>query len=240
MDGFSARAGKTKQGLQEVKMLLLGAGDSGKTTILKQLKLNFEGGYNDRERKLHRNDIFSITVASMRSVLLAMPQLNVPIQPGNESRKELILGLNPNLTINQDYLPREISEALRGLWYDPGFLTAGRAEEQVGRGALIDERGTPELGGVTKGFFHALERMSTPGYLPTDQDILRSRVKTTGIVENVFKVGETHYRVFDVGGQRSERKKWINCFDGVNALVFMVSLSDDHGLGARDSVDGEP
>lgn len=56
----------------------------------------------------------------MRSVLLAMPQLNVPIQPGNESRKEMILGLNPNLTITQDYLPREISEALRGLWYDPG------------------------------------------------------------------------------------------------------------------------
>lgn len=68
--------------------------------------------------------------------------------------------------------------------------------------------------------------MSSPGYLPTDQDILRSRVKTTGIVENTFKVGETTYRVFDVGGQRSERKKWINCFDGVNALVFMVSLSE--------------
>lgn len=93
---------------------------SHKTTILKQLKLNFEGGYNDRERKLHRNDIFSITVASMRSVLQAMPQVNVPIQPGNESRKELILSLNPNITFAQDYLPREISEALRGLWYDPG------------------------------------------------------------------------------------------------------------------------
>lgn len=68
--------------------------------------------------------------------------------------------------------------------------------------------------------------MSTPGYLPTDQDILRSRVKTTGIVESVFRVGEVTYRVFDVGGQRSERKKWIHCFDNVSALVFMVSLSE--------------
>lgn len=30
--------------------------------------------------------------------------------------------------------------------------------------------------------------MSAPGYLPTDQDILRSRVKTTGITETMFRV----------------------------------------------------
>ena len=31
--------------------------------------------------------------------------------------------------------------------------------------------------------------------------------------------------MFDVGGQRSERKKWIHCFEGVTAIVFCVSLS---------------
>ena len=35
----------------------------------------------------------------------------------------------------------------------------------------------------------------------------------------------THYRMVDVGGQRSERKKWIHCFEGVTAIVFCVSLS---------------
>lgn len=28
-----------------------------------------------------------------------------------------------------------------------------------------------------------------------------------------------------MGGQRSERKKWIHCFEGVTAIVFCVSLS---------------
>lgn len=56
----------------------------------------------------------------MRSVLLAMPALGVPIQPGNESRKEIILSLDPNAVYTQDFLPRDISESLRGLWYDPG------------------------------------------------------------------------------------------------------------------------
>ena len=29
----------------------------------------------------------------------------------------------------------------------------------------------------------------------------------------------------DVGGQRSERKKWIHCFEGVTAILFCVALS---------------
>jgi guanine nucleotide-binding protein G(i) subunit alpha len=79
--------------------------------------------------------------------------------------------------------------------------------------------------------------MSMPGYVPTDQDILRSRVKTTGITETMFKVGELTYRLFDVGGQRSERKKWIHCFENVTALVFLVALSEyDQMLYEDESV----
>jgi guanine nucleotide-binding protein G(i) subunit alpha len=73
--------------------------------------------------------------------------------------------------------------------------------------------------------------------MPTDQDILRSRVKTTGITETTFKVGELTYKLFDVGGQRSERKKWIHCFENVTAHVFLVSLSEyDQMLDEDESV----
>lgn len=86
-------------------------------------------------------------------------------------------------------------------------------------------------------YFNAIDRMADPAYLPTDQDILRSRVKTTGITETMFKVGELTYRLFDVGGQRSERKKWIHCFENVTALVFLVSLSEyDQMLYEDESV----
>lgn len=37
--------------------------------------------------------------------------------------------------------------------------------------------------------------------------IIRSRVRTTGITETRFMIGKIEYRIFDVGGQRSERKK---------------------------------
>lgn len=32
--------------------------------------------------------------------------------------------------------------------------------------------------------------------------------------------------MYDVGGQRSERKKWIHCFESVQAIVFLVAISE--------------
>lgn len=41
----------------------------------------------------------------------------------------------------------------------------------------------------------------------------------------MFDLGQLTYRMFDVGGQRSERKKWIHCFENVNCLLFLVAIS---------------
>jgi hypothetical protein len=40
--------------------------------------------------------------------------------------------------------------------------------------------------------------------------------------------------MFDVGGQRSERKKWIHCFEGVTAIIFCVALSEYDMVLAED------
>lgn len=73
--------------------------------------------------------------------------------------------------------------------------------------------------------------------MPSDQDVLRSRVKSTGITETTFIIDSLTYRMFDVGGQRSERKKWIHCFENVTALVFLVAISEyDQVLFEDESV----
>lgn len=67
--------------------------------------------------------------------------------------------------------------------------------------------------------------------MPTDQDILHTRLKTTGITETTFDVEKYLYRMFDVGGQRSERKKWIHVFDNVQVVLFLAAISGyDHAL----------
>ncbi|KAK6011859.1 g-protein alpha subunit, partial [Ostertagia ostertagi] len=65
-------------------------------------------------------------------------------------------------------------------------------------------------------------------------DVLRTRVKTTGIVETHFTYKDLHFKMFDVGGQRSERKKWIHCFEGVTAIIFCVAMSEYDMVLAED------
>ena len=65
-----------------------------------------------------------------------------------------------------------------------------------------------------RSFFDEMPRIGSAGYVPSDQDILRTRVRSMGIVEERFKLEGYVLRVFDVGGQRSERKKWCVRFSG--------------------------
>ncbi len=75
-------------------------------------------------------------------------------------------------------------------------------------------------------FLDDLDRLGKKDYMPTEQDILRTRVKTTGIVEVHFSFKNLNFKLFDVGGQRSERKKWIHCFEDVTAIIFCVAMSE--------------
>jgi guanine nucleotide-binding protein G(i) subunit alpha len=72
-------------------------------------------------------------------------------------------------------------------------------------------------------------------YIPTEEDILLARVKSTGITESYFVTNNLNIRMFDVGGQRSERKKWINCFENVTCVIFVVALSEYDQVLLEDS-----
>eukprot|EP00475_Leptophrys_vorax_P038611 TRINITY_DN6842_c0_g1_i2.p1 TRINITY_DN6842_c0_g1~~TRINITY_DN6842_c0_g1_i2.p1 ORF type:complete len:271 (-),score=61.08 TRINITY_DN6842_c0_g1_i2:72-884(-) len=74
-------------------------------------------------------------------------------------------------------------------------------------------------------FFEKLETIFSKDYLPSDQDILRARLKTASILESVFSIGKFDFKFIDVGGQRNERRKWMHCFDGVTSILFIAAIS---------------
>ena len=127
------------------------------------------------------------------AILEAMAQLDISLAPQNNAHSAIVMSLP--LQIEADVLPRDVTDAICGLWQDPGVRDAvcRSREFQLNDSAIY--------------YFNLMDRMASAGYLPTDQDILRSCVKTTGITETTFKVGDLTYKLFDVGGQRSERKK---------------------------------
>ncbi|CAE7843470.1 unnamed protein product [Symbiodinium microadriaticum] len=65
-----------------------------------------------------------------------------------------------------------------------------------------------------------------PDYLPDKDDILYSRVRTSGIVTESYNIDGSTFEMYDVGGQRNERKKWIHCFEDVTAIIFVAALSE--------------
>ena len=71
-----------------------------------------------------------------------------------------------------------------------------------------------------------LTRIASTKYIPTEHDILISRVRTTQVTVEKYTIEGIEFEVYDVGGQRSERRKWVNCFDNVDAVIFVAALSE--------------
>ncbi|KAJ8123466.1 hypothetical protein ONZ43_g600 [Nemania bipapillata] len=197
----------------EIKMLLLGAGESGKSTILKQMKLIHEGGYSRDERESFKEIIFSNTVQSMRVILEAMETLELPLEDQRMEYHVQTIFMQP-AQIEGDVLPPEVGNAIEALWKDRGVQECFKRSREY------------QLNDSARYYFDNIVRIATPDYMPNDQDVLRSRVKTTGITETTFIIGDLTYRMFDVGGQRSERKKWIHCFENVTTILFLVAISE--------------
>ncbi|KAI8067942.1 guanine nucleotide-binding protein subunit alpha [Gongronella butleri] len=205
---------------REVKLLLLGAGESGKSTILKQMKLIHDGGYTPDERESFKEVIFSNTIQSMKVTLDAMERLGITFDvPENDLNARLI----QTCPMQVEELPYDAVQAIGCLWDDAAVKScvARSNEFQLNDSAIY--------------YFDAIQRIGHPQYIPSDQDVLRSRVKTTGITETLFEIDKRTYRMFDVGGQRSERKKWIHCFENVTAIVFLVAVSEYDQTLAEDS-----
>jgi len=197
---------------KEVKLLLLGAGESGKSTILKQMKLIHATGFNKSERDDYRVIIFSNLLNSLKMLLEAMDSYEISFENPRNQKYAPLIQMDREIG-RAEYFPQEYRVPFQSLWEDAGV------QEAVKRGnefALHDNLSY---------FFNELDRLFSNTYSPSDQDILRSRLKTTGITESVFDLGALTYRMFDVGGQRSERKKWIHCFENVTALLFLVAIS---------------
>lgn len=77
-----------------------------------------------------------------------------------------------------------------------------------------------------KEYLQDIARIASPQFRPTQQDMLLARVKTTQVIMEKYHIDGIDFEMFDVGGQRSERRKWIDYFDNVDAVIFVAALSE--------------
>jgi len=193
-----------------IKLLLLGAGESGKSTIFKQMKILYGKPWDSDELKnfvpvvhnnLLQNLIILIDYAKSKNIVF----------DDEETRKLFMEKYNEDSPIDSN-----LADIVRKIWNDSVVqkLWADRSSFQ----AL-----------ECLSYYCAeenLSRLSKPGYIPTKMDVLQARVRTSGIVEEKYVMDGVQFNMFDVGGQRNERKKWIHCFDGVTAVIFVAAISE--------------
>jgi len=202
-----------------IKLLLLGAGESGKSTLFKQLMTIYGKGFSDEERKQYTNIILQNCIASMKTLVFQSEHLSPPfpeckMSPSSQELKRQLDELKESDDLNVKQLTEPVARVIAQLWQDPGIK------------ATVEHRSKFQLPDSAPYFFDRVMVLARPDYVPDQQDILRCRARTTGIVENAFTIGGNQFKMFDVGGQRNERKKWIHCFENVTAVLFVVAASE--------------
>ncbi|KAI8817772.1 guanine nucleotide binding protein, alpha activating activity polypeptide O [Fimicolochytrium jonesii] len=192
----------------DVKLLLLGAGESGKSTVLKQFKLIHGVPFADDDRKVYKSTIHGNVVESLATLLEGMRRLELKYQSekGKEAARRIREG-------GVGLLTPEFVQAVHVFWNDAGVQRCYARSNEL---QLID---------CCQYYLSDLPRLASPTYTPTDQDILRARVTTTSITEHRLLINGLTFRLFDLGGQRSERKKWAPYFDDVHAIIFLAAIS---------------
>uniref|UniRef100_I3JU67 GNAS complex locus n=2 Tax=Oreochromis niloticus TaxID=8128 RepID=I3JU67_ORENI len=216
------------------RLLLLGAGESGKSTIVKQMRILHVDGFNAemfylsqfscwsfREKQQKVQDIRKNVKDAIVTIVSAMTILAPPIplgNPGNQFRADYIKSIGP---LSDFEYTEEFFEHAQKLWEDDGVKACF---ERANEYQLID---------CAQYFLDRLDSVRRPDYSPTDQDLLRCRVLTSGIFETRFQVDKVNFHMFDVGGQRDERRKWIQCFNDVTAIIF-VAASSSYNMVIRE------
>lgn len=303
----------------EIKLLLLGAGESGKSTVLKQLKLLHKGGFTHQERLQYTQVIWADAIQSMKILLIQARKLGIPLNcddPMNNRElfecKRILLkakaldcidaGVAGGSEFLSDYVlkysesyenkrrvqstgqakafdqderrtivegtnttemttgggiasdgPLDLQEISKNLDEETGsdqmFIKGQQLQQQQQQkqhfsnqeiAYAIKQLWTKDKGirqcyarsnefqleGSASYYFDNLDNFARTDYVCSDEDILKGRIKTTGITESDFKIGSSKFKVLDAGGQRSERKKWIHCFEGITAVLFVLAMSE--------------
>lgn len=173
-------------------------------------------GYSAAELKAFVDIIQLNIIQSMQALIQACETLEIDMLPEN---KELAKQLEEDDLI----LTKELAEVVEKLWKDPGIQTAYSRSREF---QLMDSAAY---------FLNDVHRFVE--FTPKQEDVLRARAKTSGISEIEFQIDSIHFKMLDVGGQRSERKKWIHCFQDVTAVIFVASMSEyDQTLFEDDGV----
>eukprot|EP01130_Rhizamoeba_saxonica_P007530 TRINITY_DN3045_c0_g1_i1.p1 TRINITY_DN3045_c0_g1~~TRINITY_DN3045_c0_g1_i1.p1 ORF type:complete len:384 (-),score=74.52 TRINITY_DN3045_c0_g1_i1:69-1220(-) len=206
-----------------IKILLLGTGDSGKSTFAKQMQLCYD--FDKFQNRVHKNKLI-LRKNALDTIKEILDQCELQglvfSSKEQERRKQLVIrvlypegDLSGENELNKEILSPKLAKAIKYLW-----------DDYVVREMFRDCRDYLQISSSAEYYLDNVRRFAKSDFVPEVQDILRAKHRTTGIHEVEWEYQTSKFILVDVGGQRSERKKWINCFDNVSAVIFVSALNE--------------
>jgi len=199
----------------EVRLLLLGAGESGKSTFVKQMRIINGVPFTQQELDEYRSLIQVSIIRGLQILLKAKKKMGVTFANAQlEPQADMALAFTSYHSINSSNMAN-LAVLCQLLWNDPALkeVYKRRAEFQV-----MDSIGY---------FLDNLERIAHRDWVPSNQDILYARRTTREISEFKIRMQEVDFVFLDVGGQRTQREKWFDLFSQeITATLFMASASE--------------
>ncbi|CAJ0946992.1 unnamed protein product, partial [Mesorhabditis belari] len=203
---------------QQVRILLLGSGESGKSTFIKQMVIiHGAGEFTADEVRSYRQQIYQNVISAMRVLVDARHKLGYEFENKSLEKRLPVL-----MTITISDLLKGIDQSTFGevaplisdLWMDASIKQT------------FDQRNLFQITDSCSYFFNNMSRVAAPEFQPTTKDILFCRKATRGITEHMFEIQKVPFRFIDVGGQRSQRQKWFQCFTDITSILFMVASNE--------------
>jgi len=201
---------------KRLKIVLLGCGQVGKSTLFKQFQELFAPC---QDRPIHYKPIIhNNVIASMQSLI----RKGTSLEP---SCDETVLSSQKTIDAWNRDQPLQEAEAKHVdlVWRDPTMQQAW---------ALRDSY---QIGDNLEYFANKIEELTAPGYVPSVLDQMQAEVRTMGVTKSEFTVLNRKVLLVDVGGQRSERRKWVHEYNEVDCVVFVVNLNGYNRMLWEDS-----
>jgi len=212
---ISAAGGETAKRVTKLKgtmcVALLGIQGSGKSTFAKQMKILHCGGFESGEIDSYRDII-------RKNYLLAIQELSAKTEEfGYEVNAENLKHMRSfkALTIYDTEWDDKLVSKMKTLFEDEAIKKA-RAnltwKPQIRAEYLLEH----------------FDRLTAQDYVPTPEDILIARQRTTGQTTTCFVKDKWKWELIDLGGQESERDKWDDVFNlnRINAVIYFAALDE--------------
>ena len=210
----------------ELRVLLLGTGESGKTTVIKQMRINYGEGFDADSRAKLRSNIYRNVYNAVHYLINGMDSLGLKYTSPAISERETDEMLEVDLNEMPANFPAHHQELIKSMLADSNVRSCIEQHEKI------------HLTKSAVDFLNKVDEIFRPDYIPTVQDILLERTPSTGIKEYMFSLkhggNKYSFRMMDVGGQKNERRKWIHAFERVNAVIFLTAISEFDQLMEED------